>query len=109
MLATMGFIIAEFLGMFLGYLTPSAGLEFEDIPNGLGAISKVPSAGCAPIVAYRAFCEVSQDQSAGTAAVSGDFGWKVLPSSDVGSCSSAIGGIGGGGIGGGSNKHRSSK
>merc|ERR1712207_18764 len=33
--------------------------------------------------AYGAFCELSQDQSAGTAAAAGDFGWKVLTSSDA--------------------------
>merc|ERR1712048_122071 len=59
------------------------GLKFADIPNGLGAISKVPAAGWAQIVAYGAFCELSQDQSAGTAAAAGDFGWKVLTSSDA--------------------------
>merc|ERR1712048_1022937 len=33
-------------------------------------------------VAYSAFCELSQDQSPGTAAAAGDFGFKVLTSSD---------------------------
>jgi hypothetical protein len=28
------------------------------------------------------FCEISQEQSPGTAAYAGDFGWKVLTSSD---------------------------
>ena len=28
-----------------GYLSPSAGLKFADVPNGLAAISKVPAAG----------------------------------------------------------------
>jgi hypothetical protein len=65
-----------------GYLAPSAGLKFADIPNGLAAISKVPAAGWAQMVAYGAFCELSQDQSAGTAAAAGDFGFKVLTSSD---------------------------
>merc|ERR1712238_299740 len=37
----------------------------------------------AQIVAYGAFCELSQDQSAGTAAAAGDFGWKVLTSGDA--------------------------
>ena len=27
------------------YLSPSAGLKFADVPNGLAAISKVPAAG----------------------------------------------------------------
>ena len=34
------------------------------------------------ILAYMAFCEVSQDQSAGTPAAAGDFGFKVLTASD---------------------------
>ncbi|CAK0899258.1 unnamed protein product [Prorocentrum cordatum] len=81
MLATMGYITPEITGKLPGYLSPSAGLKFADIPNGLGAISKVPAAGWAQIVAYGAFCELSQDQSAGTAAAAGDFGFKVLTSS----------------------------
>merc|ERR1719159_1696454 len=83
MLATMGYITPELTGKLPGFLSPSAGLKFADIPNGLGAISKVPAAGWAQIVAYCAFCELSQDQSAGTAAAAGDFGWKVLTSSDA--------------------------
>merc|ERR1712039_431789 len=82
MLATMGYITPEITGKFPGYLSPSAGLKFADIPNGLAAISKVPAAGWGQIVAYAAFCELSQDQSAGTSAASGDFGWKLLTSSD---------------------------
>jgi light-harvesting complex I chlorophyll a/b binding protein 1 len=82
MLATMGYITPEVAGKFPGYLSPSAGLKFADVPNGLAAISKVPAAGWAQIVAYMAYCEVSQDQSAGTPAAAGDFGWKVLTSSD---------------------------
>ncbi|CAK0869941.1 unnamed protein product [Prorocentrum cordatum] len=82
MLATMGYITPEITGKLPGYLSPSAGIKFADVPNGLGAISKVPAAGWAQIVAYGAFCELSQDQSAGTAAAAGDFGFKVLTSSD---------------------------
>merc|ERR1711998_766489 len=78
MLAAMGYITPEITGKLPGYLSPSAGLKFADIPNGLGAISKVPAAGWAQIVAYCAYCELSQDQSAGTAAAKGDFGWKLL-------------------------------
>jgi len=52
------------------------------VPNGLAAISKVPAAGWGQILAYMAFCEVSQDQSPGTPAAAGDFGFKVLTSSD---------------------------
>merc|ERR1712176_616737 len=77
-----GYITPEITGKFPGYLSPSAGLKFADIPNGLAAISKVPAAGWGHIVAYCAFCELSQDQSAGTSAAAGDFGFKVLTSSD---------------------------
>ena len=38
--------------------------------------------GWAQIVAYMAFCEVSQEQTPGSAAYAGDFGFKVLTSSD---------------------------
>ena len=82
MLATMGYITPEITGKLPGYLSPSMGIKFADAPNGLAAISKVPSAGWAQILAYGAFCKLSQDQSPGTAAASGDFGFKVLTSSD---------------------------
>ena len=39
-------------------------------------------AGCGPILAYGAFCGLSPDQSAGTKAAAGDFGFSVLASSD---------------------------
>ena len=58
------------------------GLKFADVPNGLAAISKVPVAGWAQILAYMGFCEFSQKQVPGTKAYDGDFGWKVLTSSD---------------------------
>merc|ERR1711912_86352 len=82
MLATMGYITPEVAGKFPGYLSPSAGLQFQDIPNGLAALSKVPSGGWAQMALYAAYCEVSQDQSPGTPAAAGDFGWKVLTSSE---------------------------
>ena len=69
-------------GKFPGYLSPSMDVKFADIPNGLAAISKVPVAGWAQILAYMAFCETSQKQVPGTPAYDGDFGWKVLTSSD---------------------------
>ena len=69
-------------GKFPGYLSPSMDVKFADIPNGLAAISKVPVAGWAQILAYMAFCETSQKQVPGTPAYEGDFGWKVLTSSD---------------------------
>ena len=93
MLQNCGLVLAHSLFLFFcdglritgklpGYLSPSAGLKFADVPNGLAAISKVPAAGWGQILAYMAFCEVSQDQSPGTPAAAGDFGFKVLTSSD---------------------------
>merc|ERR1740127_149131 len=82
MLATMGYITPEITGKIPGYLSPSAGLKFADIPNGLAAISKVPSLGWAQIAAYFGFCEFSggfEDYKSGTP---GDYGWKALTSDD---------------------------
>merc|ERR1711974_392198 len=45
MLATMGYITPELTGKLPGYLSPSAGLKFADIPNGLAAISRCPRRG----------------------------------------------------------------
>jgi hypothetical protein len=78
----MGYITPEATGMLPGYLSPTAGLKFADIPSGLGAISKVPAAGWAQIVAYGAVCELPQAQSPGSAATAGDFGFKVRTSAD---------------------------
>merc|ERR1719490_321445 len=52
MLATMGYITPEVSGKFGGYLSPSQDLKFEDVPNGLAAISKVPLAGWVQIFLY---------------------------------------------------------
>jgi len=82
MLATMGYITPELVGKFPGYLSPSTGLKFEDVPNGLGAVSKVPALGWVQIVAYFGFVEFSggfEDYKSGTP---GDYGWKVLTSGD---------------------------
>merc|ERR1712187_842445 len=78
----MGYITPEITGKLPGYLSPSQGLKFEDIPNGLGAISKVPVAGWLQILAYFGFCEFSggwDDYKTGTP---GDYGFKVLTSDD---------------------------
>ena len=52
----------------------------EDIANGLAALSNVPSAGWAQILARSAFCELSQGQSPGTPVAAGEFGFKALTS-----------------------------
>ena len=82
MLATMGYMTPEITGKFPGYLSPSTGLKFADIPNGLAAISKVPVAGWGQILAWMAFCEVSKSQAPGTPGAVGDFGWKLITSED---------------------------
>ncbi|CAE7610866.1 FCPA [Symbiodinium natans] len=82
MLATMGYMTPEITGKFPGYLSPSMDIKFADVPNGLAAISKVPVAGWAQILAYMSFCEISQKQDPGTKPYDGDFGWKVLTSDD---------------------------
>ncbi|KAL9139181.1 Light-harvesting complex [Amphidinium carterae] len=82
MLAAMGYMTPEITGKFPGYLSPSLGLKFADVPNGLAAVSKVPAAGWAQILGYMAYCETSQDQSAGTPGAAGEFGFKVITSDD---------------------------
>merc|ERR1711972_113634 len=82
MLACMGYMTPE-LFKLPGYLSPSQGVNFADIPNGLAAISKVPAAGWAQIAAWCAFCEVSQKQAPGTPAYEGNFGFKAIPDSLV--------------------------
>ena len=64
-------------------MSPSGGLKFADIPNGLAAISKVPVGGWAQIAAYFGFVEFSggfDDYKSGTP---GDYGFKVLTSADA--------------------------
>jgi len=75
MLATMGYITPEVAGRFPGYLSKSKGVAFEDIPNGLAAISKVPGVGWVQIVAYCFYCEASVAYGEGEK-VPGDLGWK---------------------------------
>merc|ERR1719510_2040095 len=88
MLATMGYITPEVAGKFPGYLSPSMDLKFADIPNGLAAVSKIPALGWAQMVAYAGYCELSgpTTRAANTADYAditpGDYGWKVLTSSD---------------------------
>jgi len=82
MLATMGYITPEVTGKIPGYLDPTHGLTFEEIPNGLKAIGVVPIGGWLQIIAYMAFVEASGKNSRGGApgdfgsGAPGDFGWK---------------------------------
>jgi len=84
MLATMGYITPELTGKIPGYLSPSLDLKFEDVPNGLAAISKVPGAGWLQIIAYCLFCEASGGLAAQEDLEPGNFGWKppLLTSAD---------------------------
>merc|ERR1719188_2331308 len=81
MLATMGYITPELVGKWPGYLSPSMGLKFEDIPNGLAALSKVPGQGWIQIVIYCLYCEASgigfeYFDKGEPSGVPGDLGWK---------------------------------
>merc|ERR1719359_418925 len=44
MIACLGYITPEYV-KWPGYCSPSLGVKFADIPNGLGACSKIPEAG----------------------------------------------------------------
>merc|ERR1712176_574717 len=82
MVAASGYMHPELSGKWPGYISPTAGIKFADIPNGLGAFSKVPIAGWAQMVAFCGFVELSggfDDYKTGTP---GDYGWKALTSSD---------------------------
>merc|ERR1712066_913393 len=84
----MGYITPEVAGKFPGYLSPSMGLKFADIPNGLAAVSKIPALGWVQMVAYAGYCELSgpTTRAANTSDYSditpGDYGFKVLTSED---------------------------
>eukprot|EP00972_Heterocapsa_arctica_P068863 10175669-Heterocapsa_arctica.AAC.1 len=67
MLAAMGRITKKITGKLPGYLSPSVGLKFADVPSDLAAIPKVPATGWGQKPAYWPPCETSQEQSPGTA------------------------------------------
>jgi len=51
MFASLGYITAE-LYRWPGFISPSTKLAFADVPNGLAAISKVPSAGWLQVLGF---------------------------------------------------------
>jgi hypothetical protein len=51
MLACIGYIVPEYF-KWPGYLSPSTGLKFSDVPHGLAAITKVPAVGWQQIVFF---------------------------------------------------------
>ncbi|CAL1146522.1 unnamed protein product [Cladocopium goreaui] len=58
MYATIGYIVPEYY-KFPGYLSPSLGLKFADVPNGLAALSKLPVLGGAQIIAFAGLIETT--------------------------------------------------
>merc|ERR1719411_1348648 len=58
MLACIGYIVPEYF-RWPGYLSPSSGLKFTDVPNGLAAFSKVSGAGWAQMFLFCGFMEVA--------------------------------------------------
>jgi len=80
MLATLGYMVPEY-GKFPGYLSPSQELRFADIPNGLAAISKVPTLGWVQILCFAGFIE-GKGGLTWNNDNPGDIGWKVITSSD---------------------------
>merc|ERR1719461_1338497 len=58
MYACIGYIVPEYF-KFPGYLSPSEGIQFADVPNGLAALSKLPALGGAQIVAFAGLIETT--------------------------------------------------
>ena len=56
---TVGYMKPDIDGKLPGFWSPSAGLKFGDVPNGLAAISKVPAGGRGQIRTYGGFGELS--------------------------------------------------
>jgi len=82
--ATTGLITPEITAKLPSCLSSSAGSKFKGGPSDWGTISKVPSLDCATsMIALDGLCELSQDQSAGTAAAEGSCGFMVLTSSNA--------------------------
>merc|ERR1719223_82569 len=57
MIATMGYIVPEYY-KFPGYLSPKMNIQFEDVPNGLAAFSKVPGQGWTQMVVFAGLYEL---------------------------------------------------
>jgi len=77
MMATIGYI-APFYGTFEGYLSPSKGIKFADLPMGVQAATKIPSGGFVQILLFAALIEFG---------LGGDRGieeWKTGPAGDYG-------------------------
>merc|ERR1712095_261293 len=75
MLATIGYIVPEYF-RFPGFLSPSQNLKFADVPNGLGALSKVPGLGWVQIFFLAGVIE-GQWEFSGKKGGPGEFGWRL--------------------------------
>ena len=71
MAATLGMLVQE-TSRFQGFLSPSANLKFEDVPNGLGALDVVPIEGWVQMAVVIGMHEVLIKERPGRAP--GDFG-----------------------------------
>jgi len=80
----MGYITPEVAGKWPGFISKSEALKFQDIPNGLAAISKVPGLGWLQIASWFAFCEIQQGYDNDAKNEPGNVGWKppLLTSAD---------------------------
>lgn len=56
--AVIGYLVQE-VARFPGYLSPSEGLKFSDVPNGIAAIGAVPFLGWLQIWGFVGFLEQS--------------------------------------------------
>merc|ERR1719217_1915777 len=89
MLACMGYIAPEYI-RFPGYLSPSTGLKFADLPNGLQATSKVSPVGWLQWVLFCGVWEFLWDGENAqgwwgfgeTKGNPGEYGWKALSAKD---------------------------
>uniref|UniRef100_A0A7S2HPU7 Plastid light harvesting protein n=1 Tax=Octactis speculum TaxID=3111310 RepID=A0A7S2HPU7_9STRA len=77
MAATLGYIVQETGARFPGYLSNTPAIKFEDVPNGLAAISKVPGLGWCQIILAAAVLEAGPFKQSDDAAP-GDFGLKYF-------------------------------
>jgi len=78
MLAFVGHLVTSLGIRFPGYLSTTEDVKFEDVPAGLGAIAKVPSAGLLQIFLLCGLLEISGFKRAEGAAP-GDFTGSPFP------------------------------
>jgi len=72
MAATIGLIVPDLFGRFDGYLSPSQGLKFADVPSTIDAIYKVPVEGWLQIFAVAGALEAKNQ------AFPMDYGWPAF-------------------------------